>query len=197
MEKIEFTASFQVGEKDVTSIEVKPLTFLGLGKLWERMPAGAKPETYLNRARLVEQAVFKNGSEELTPSPQDVTKLPAAVAKAIITKLDVGAGPRGKVINKGDGTSSPILYKLGTPIKMKGGDGKELVIEELEFQASTYGELEDVLAAENEVQKAIELITRIAVPVGIDSLTRLPGWAIDRFTLADGIGIMKEVNPAF
>jgi hypothetical protein len=197
MQNIEFTASFQVADKPVTSIEVMPLTFVGLGKLWDRMPAGAKPEVYLNRARMKAQTIFKNGSDPLVPTDEDITKLPAQVAKKLIDAQDVGSGTPGKVVQKGDGAASPILYKLGTSIDMKDGSGKEISITELEFQASTYGELEDVLAADHEVAKAIALLTKVATPVGVESLTVLPGWALDRITLADGVGIMRNVNPAF
>lgn len=198
MEKIEFTASFQIAEKDVTEIKVNPLTFLELGQLWDQIGVGsAKAEVALQRARIKHQAHFMNGSERLIPSPEDLHKMPFPVAKAIIDALGHGQGLPGKVIGNGDGATAPILYKLGTPIEMKDGTGKARVIEELEFMASTYGELEDVFAAENEVARALALLTAIAVPVGVDGLTRLPGWAIDRITVADGVTIMKQVSNRF
>jgi hypothetical protein len=122
--------------------------------------------------------------------------MPRAVASAIIKVLDKDQGPLGKVISQGDGCTTSIVYKLGTPFGMKNAAGEAMMIEELEFMAETYGEVEDILACDNELAKAGALITKLGKPVN-SKLSILPGWALDRLTVADGVQIMRLVLPSF
>lgn len=197
MEKIEFSTDVKFGDATIESIEVAPLTFAELAKLWRRvsaMPGDAAIN--LQRERIRHQAHFTGGGKRVVPDIADLLKLPVAVAKAIIDNLDTGAGPAGEVLNEGNGITGALLYKLGTPIEMKDGKGESRDIIELEFLAETYGDVENILAAENEVQRTMALLA-IAAPVGHDKLTRLPGWAIDRITTGDGITLMRTVLPNF
>lgn len=197
MHKIEFTDKVLVGGKEVSSIEVAPLTFVELVNLWDRITDTRKPEAALQRARIMHQTRFSVGKEVVQAGPEDLTVLPYPVAKSIIDALNIGQGKEGgKVDGSGNGMTSPALYKLGTPIELVSGSEKEpVVITELEFSAGSYGEMEDVLAADSEMHKALELI-RICTPVGTN-LSRLPGWAVDRITVADGVGVMQNINTDF
>ena len=105
----------------------------------------------------------------------------------MITKV-----PAGKIIRDGDGVDKAIIYELGTPIKVQGKDP----ITELEFCASTYGDVEDVLTADLAVQQTALLLSTVAKPLGT-SLSRLPSWAIDNITVADGVSISRDVLPRF
>lgn len=196
MTKIEFTHEVKFGDKVVTGITVAPLMFLGLCDIWKGLRrTDDKVRGELQRARLLKQTTFKAADEVVVPDAMQVSKLPLPVAKAIIAALDVGSGPMGTITMKGDGVTTPIVYKLGTPIDMKSGDAT-ITIAELEFMGSTYGDLEDVLAADTDAEKAKLLLASVAVPLGT-TLSRLPGWAQDRITSSDGIGIMQHVAPLF
>jgi hypothetical protein len=198
MTKITLDQVVKFGDTVVDSITVKPLYFTELVALWQAASDKPKPEAALQRLRMIKQVEYKSVDQVFTPEYEQVGQLPIAVAKAIIAALEVGQGVMGKLVSEGgDGTTTPIVYKLGTPIEMKGADGKSKAISELEFMAKTYSEVEDVLAADTELGRALALIRDVATPLGVDGLMRLPGWALDRFTVADGLGIMRSVSPVF
>lgn len=192
MTKIEFTDGFRIGEKSVTSIEVNPLTFVTFFGLWTK----ASDNKDLRRKRIAHQTVFKAGDEVLTLDDLSLMQMPIPISKSIIDALDTGEGVAGKIIVEGDVITKPVVYKLGSPFKVKQGD-KEVVISELEFSAKTFGEVEDILIADAEMAQAMALITKLARPIEIPSLMNLPGWALDRMTIADGITIMRKVLPLF
>ncbi|MGL5733451.1 MAG: hypothetical protein ACRCYS_01185 [Beijerinckiaceae bacterium] len=196
--KVEFSEEILAGGKPVTSIEVRPLRFVEMVAIWARVDKSPlKPMIALNRERLRHQVHFLAADNtRLIPGEPELNQLPAKLAKQLLGLLDEGQGDLGKVINEGDGTSIPILYKLGTAIEIKSGKDGASLITELEFKASTFGETEDILAAGSEPAQALALLN-IAKPVEIESLQRLPGWAIDKITTADGLGIMKFVLPNF
>lgn len=197
MQPIEFNTEVKLGDKVVDAISVAHLTFSQFAAVWKRAAsAKGKPEAALQRERILHQTHFMSGGERVVPDLSQLSTLPATVAKAIINNLDADEGPAGKVISEGDGIATPIVVKLGSPIKVKDGKGVESELAELEFMASTYGELEDVLSSVDEIGKAMALLTNIASPVG-SNLPRLPGFALDRITLADGLMIMRKVCPSF
>lgn len=194
---IEFTSDVKFGEDAISSIEVHPIHFVELVGIWNRaFAATSKKEVVLQRARIMQQTHFMNGDKRIFPDEAQLRSLPLDVAKSIISSLELGQGVPGKVLGDGNGISSPVLYKLGTPISAKTGKGEKVEISELEFQATTYGEVEDVLASVSEMSQTIALIQGIAKPVST-TLMALPGWAIDRISVADGLTIMKEVLPRF
>jgi hypothetical protein len=196
MTNIEFTQEVKFGDKVVSKITVNPLLFTALCDIWKGLrTTGDKVRGELQRSRIMHQTTFHADGSAVTPDASHLMKLPALVAKAIIEALDIGSGTVGTVTSKGDGSTTPIIYKLGTPIEMKSGT-ETITISELEFMASTYGELEDILAADTDSEKAKLLLSTIAVPVGT-KLNRLPGFVLDRITTADGIGIMNNVTPLF
>ena len=97
------------------------------------------------------------------------------------------------MVKEGDGCTSSIIYKLGTPIPMNNGAG---AITEVEILAETYGAVENISVAASDMDKTVEIL-KIASPVGIDGLMTLPGWAQDQITVGDGIALMQDVLPNF
>lgn len=100
----------------------------------------------------------------------------------------------GKVVNKGDGVTTPILYQLGTPINGAGGK----TIKALEFMAATLGEVEDVLLESVDIRAAYILTTTVATPVSADvTLQRLPSWATAQISVREIKNIADTVLPSF
>jgi hypothetical protein len=197
MEKIEFEHEVKIGETVIDTITVHPLTFVEMCDLWmTAVSSKLKPQTALQRARIAYQTHFESGGKRIQIDDTSLARLPIPVAKSIIAALDIGQGTAGTVANDGDGVTSSVIYDLGTPIGMKTSKGEDQTIKSLEFQASTYGEVEDILAADNDMQRTLELIRRLARPVG-SKLTQLPAWAVDKLTVADGVTIMLKVLPRF
>ena len=199
MKKIEFSTPLSIGEKVIDEINILPLHFADLVKTWAKAErtAGDKPEAAIQRERIKHQVHFMSGKERVVPDDAQIRLIPIGIARLVIDSLDIGQGEIGKLLHAGDGITDPVLYKLGTPIEMKSGDKGVIKISELEFKATTYGELEDFLAAGSDSLRAMELLKTVAKPVEIESLMRLPGWALDKITAADGIGIIREVLPRF
>jgi len=202
MEKITFTAevSFSAPDKPVKIEEIKvaPLTFVTMCNLWTlARSAVMKPEVALQRERILYQTHFMASGKRVTPNPDDLTRLPASVAKSIIAALDLGQGTPGKVISDSDDGEKPVLYKLGDPIKMKGGPSGNALISELEFHATTFGEMEEILASDTELSQTLALLRTLANPIEHASLQRLPLWAVDQLSVADGVTIMRTVLPNF
>ena len=123
---------------------------------------------------------------------------------------DLGAPTelKGELVGVGDGIDKPITYKLTSPIKVQarsdapdGADG-DMLITELEFIARTGLEIEDVLCENTEASQTLALIRNCAKPLvaGADDnlgLMRLPDWAVEQITLADGVWILELVAPSF
>jgi hypothetical protein len=201
---IEITDQIVFGEKSITEIKVLPLSFVSFSKIWAETQnevrasrTDANGSSIMQRKRVILQAQFMAGSDRIKPEIANILQLPLKVAKQIIAALDVGEGVAGSLLNDGDGISSPVHYKLGSPLSLT-VNGKKQTIAELEFSAKVYGDVEDVLAADGEVVQALELIKRCAQPIGLDSnITTLPSWALERMTVADGVTIMRNVLPRF
>lgn len=199
MHKIEITKAVKIGDVDIESIEVHPLKFVDLAALWRKAanpPKGVKPETALQRERIKKQAKFIAKDAEVPLTDDALQKLPLIIARDIIDALELGAGTVGEVLNDGDGVTKAVIYKLGSPFAMKDGKGTSTKIEELEFLAETYGDVEDVLSADNDMAAALELVRRVAKPLGTSMLV-MPSWAVDALTVADGLGIMRNVLSRF
>lgn len=188
---------FVVGEKSVTHVAVDVINFNTLCAFITLATAMAKPESFdarLKRVRFIRQVKYFSG--ETTPielGVEDVMKMPIPAARKISGLFDEGEGLMGEIIRDGDGVSTPILYKLGTPIPV--AQGKPPIVE-LEFFASTYGELEEVLAAGDTLHQAAMLIKTVAKPVH-GTLQTLPSWASDKITIADGVTLARNVLPRF
>lgn len=182
---------FKTSDLEVNEVTVKSLGFMDLVKVW------ARASTPKGRQRAQMQAMVRFNGEE--PTLDQITKLPIRVAKNIMKGMNE-AGDKsepGGVLSEGaDGIDTPIVYRLGTPLKMKRGK-EDVLITELEFKATTYDEIEDVIAAENDLAATVELIKKLAVPVGIKGLSIVPEAALSQLTTSDGMKMAMEVLVPF
>jgi hypothetical protein len=89
--------------------------------------------------------------------------------------------------------TEPVLLKLGAPISGTTGSESK-AISELEFLAKTYGDIEQVLAGTNDMERTVALIKYVAKPAGMLSL---PSWAVDSIDIRDGFFIQQEILPRF
>ena len=188
--------SFQLGDDVIDGAVVRPLTYKGFSDVVTEAVSMKEPvlwEARVRRLRLTRQvAYYKNGT--IVPvGITDVLKLSIPDARTLIARLDDNEGPAGKIIRDGDGIDKAITYELGTPIPT--GAGKD-PIRELEFHAKTYGDIEDVMSADNPVAQTAMMISTLAKPLG-SSLSALPSWALNQITVADGVTIQRLVLPRF
>ena len=181
----------------VTAIKVAPLNFLKFVAVWSKVPLGAKkPAVALQQQRILEQAHFMVGGERFIPTIEQLGTAPGRLMREVRDQLDSDQGVPGKVLTDGDGATKPLLYKLGTPIGMRTSKDADASITELEFMGTTYSEMEDVLAADNELEQAIALIRTIAKPVG-GKMPIMTDTTMEQITMADGVTIMRAVLPRF
>jgi hypothetical protein len=187
---------FQLGETVLDGAVVRPMTLRSFAKIVTAAQSMSEPEAWtarMRRQRMVSQVQYYINGTVMPVGIADIPKMSIIDARTIISKLDNQEGNPGKIIRDGDGVDKAITYELGTPIQS--GTGKD-PIKELEFYASTYGDVEDVMAAENGVQQTVMLIQKVAKPLN-SSLMTLPSWALDTITIADGVFIMNEILPRF
>jgi hypothetical protein len=187
--------SFQLGDNVIDGAVVRPMTFQTFSSVVAEAQAMKEPEAWLARMRRVRMArqvqYYINGTV-MPVGILDIPKLSISDARSIIAKLDANEAPAGKIVRDGDGIDKAITYELGTPIPVGKGDP----IRELEFHASTYGDVEDVMAADNGVLQTVALVKKLGKPLN-SSLTALPSWALDAITISDGVFIMNEILPRF
>lgn len=186
---------FQLGDHIIDGAVIRPMTFQSFSSIVVEAYALKEPEAWLarmRRLRLSRQVSYYSNGTAVQVGFNDVPKMGIGDARSLIAKLDDNEGPPGKIVRDGDGVEKAVVYQLGTPIKMQKGDP----ISEIEFHATTYGDVEDVLAAENSILQAITLIKKLGKPLH-SSLMALPSWAIDAITVSDGVFIMNEILPRF
>ena len=187
-----------IGEVPIDYFEVQNMTFKDFATCVERAneAAGGDDLTkHLQRERILMQVKAHKSDGTVVPmNVENLLMMPLAYGKVFTSHLLKDTSPPGEVLESGDGISAPILYRLGTPIKT-GNEEKEII--ELEFQAKTFGDIEDILAAENHVQKTLKMIEMLGRPVGDLGLVTLPSWAISQITIVDGSKIMNSVLPSF
>lgn len=187
-----------LGDRIIDGAVVRPLFFQAFADMLSEVSSLTQPKTFegkLRRLRMQRQVAYYAGSQQVQLSIEEILKLPIPDARAIGLKLETidADNTAGKIVRDGNGIEQAIVYELGTPISV--GQGKT-PIKELEFTAKTYGDIEDVLAADNSIQQAVQLITTIAKPLGT-SLSLLPSWAINLITVSDGVTISNQVLPRF
>jgi len=188
--------SLQLDGRQIDGAVVKPLSFQSFADCIVAAQAMKQPQSFearIRRLRLHRQVTYYTNGSAAPVSIEEVLRLSIPDVRTLIARLDDHEGVAGKIIRDGDGIDKAITYELGTPISM--GQGKE-PIRELEFHASTYGDIEDVLAADNPIQQTAELIVRIAKPLG-STLLVLPSTALNSVTVADGVMISREILPRF
>ena len=197
---------FFIGQVQIAKLVATPLRFVDFVKCIREAHAEMKREggnnagKYVNRQRMLAQlqAVDSDGkSRPLTAL--DVMLLPRAYAMKAIRALDASLAGDGEaqVITDADGISAPLLFKLAMPLKMRTPEG-EFDVPELEFEAKTLGDIEDVIASDGPADQALALLRKCAKPVGGDvTISELPEWAIAQVSVADGLMIMDKVLPRF
>ena len=185
-----------LGDRIIDGASIRPLSFQAFADIISEAQAMTQPKTFegrLKRLRMQRQVTYYMGTNQVQLSIQDILKLPIPDTRAIVAKLDGDEGKAGKIIRTGNGIDQAMVYELGSPIST--GAGKP-PIKELEFLAKTYGDIEDVLAADNPIQQTAQLIATVAKPLG-SSLSLLPSWALTVISVADGITISQQVLPHF
>lgn len=192
---------FIVGDKRIAQITVRPIRFAGMVKaIQDAADAGMDKDnqtSYVRRARISTQADFIDTSgEKVIVDHLALSQMPREYASKLIKALDENGGKEGSLVNDGDGVSGSLIYKLGTPIAVLGGENNS-DITELEFAADTFGEVEDVLAETNSIEQTLALLKKIAKPAGNTTLIALPSWAVDAIAVQDGFTIMEKVLPRF
>lgn len=195
--------AYTIGDRRVTKLVVLPLSFrqfvdaieaANAARAAMRVPPKSNRKFVLREKRAMQvRAVLDGGGEPVAIALEDMSRMPRAYAMQIDAVLEASVEPDGKVIGKGDGAITPVLYAFGTPIKV--GD---VECPELEFMARTLGDIEDVLAESSRVAMTLALIRNCSKPIMTEkSLLVLPEWAIDQITLIDGLAIMEHVLPSF
>lgn len=188
--------SFPLDNVMIDGATIRPLTFAGLVDVIVTAQSMTQPRTFearMKRLRLQRQVTFYAGNVVVPVSPEQLLKMPIPAVRVLNTKLDGQEGPPGRIVREGDGIDKAIVYELATPIPLGQGKG---AIKELEFQASTYGDIEDVLAADFAIIQTKVLIETVAKPLGT-TLSTLPSWAANMITVGDGVTISQQVLPRF
>lgn len=188
--------SFTVGEKSVDSVVIKSITFVQFCTIAHSAQAMLQPATIegrLLRARMSQQVEYLKDGQPVILTIDEILKMPFPVAREIQAKFGDSTMKRGKVIGEGDGVTTAVRFELGTPIELAEGKGS---IRELEFLATTYGELEDVVAGVDPLEQALSLIKSIAKPVH-ETLQTLPSWGVEKISVADGLTIAEVILPRF
>ena len=147
--------------------------------------------------RQLQVKAYDAGGTEIPIGDGELLQLPRPLYARITENIDMNSGaPAGKIIADGDGLDHPLIFQLGTGINI-GGD-KAQVITDLEFQAKTGADIEDVLCETTGAGQALTLIMTCATPLTKDlGLLRLPSWAVEQITEADGMEIVTKVLPRF
>jgi hypothetical protein len=192
-----------IKEKSVVEFKVNKIFLTGFYKVANEttslVPVGQKRWQLTNkRMRIKHQvrAVTETG-EELMLDDQDITQIPIVYAGKIDNALNDDDSTPGEIVNSGDGITTPILYRLGTPLKVQ-ANNEASAITELEFFARIFGDIEEVLAETESLGQTVALLRSVAKPLGVnDTLQRLPEWALDRVSLPDAFKIAEEILPRF
>ena len=208
------TPPYIVNGKGVAKLTLEPLMFAAWVSIMDKAAIEAAQSSGRNADGTARMAAFRkatmreqmrrrlkawdaNGAP-IALKDGDILNLPRAYAMQALRHADrPPGGTAGEVLADGDGLNAPVLYRLGTPVRLAGPEG-DLTIEEVEIQARTLGDIEDVLAQDTPASQALSLIATCAKPVGLSiPLQRLPTWALDQITIADGDAIAERILPRF
>lgn len=178
--------------------EVRPINWKEFIGIANSVSAKTTREMFTaqQRARLLKQVKsFDSGANELTFTAVELAALPPGIGKKLVKASSDVLDTEGEavIVNDGDGITTPIVVKLGQPLKM----GEESITE-LEFFAKTFGDIETVLAHEERGTQSVILIETVAKPITSSlKLQALPSWASDSVTVNDGSFIAQKVLPRF
>jgi hypothetical protein len=193
MKTIDLVSPVTIDDVVYNQAKISPINFKKFANYaTEASSENAKFQVTLRRVAMKGQVVLVNGDKTAALTDASIQQLPFKAGKQLSEAAIEDGSPSGKIVSpsENDGTSKSIVYRLATPLKF----GNAKPIEEIEFLANTYGELEMVLVEENQLMKTLKLIETVARPAG---MLALPSWAVDALTVGDGVGIMKDVAPSF
>ena len=192
---VKVKGKFELDGKSVSGFRIEPCSFRQFAKATEAAQSDATEFAKALTRHLIKAMVtveFKDGNSRKI-AESEVPALPVKEALEITNLVGTDQRQGGEVTGGGNGIDSPLLFKLGTPIKFQTG-----VVKELEFRAQTFGDIEGVVALDNSVAQAVELIQKCATPLGKDiTLIALPDTALDAMAAEDGIAIIRDVLPGF
>ncbi len=148
------------------------------------------------RMSLLSAMVDKDGAN-LPVEYDAIPRLPPALGKALLSVADSAIGQGGKVIAEGDGVDTAIMFKLANPLRMTSSKSGAVEIDELEFQAKTFGALEGALSAATGYDQTLGIIRHCATAPQAPQLPALPEMLVAQISLSDGIAILRHVLPTF
>lgn len=191
---------FNIGEKSIVELKLAPIGFVSLTEAATVAKIAArdgKVAKHFTRQRILRQVKAIDGTgQEIALDVPSLLAMPIPYAKKLPELINFDFSEAGEILQNGDGVTTPIRYKLGKPIEAEDGKGGKVTILELEFQASTYGDIEDVISEDGPLDQTVALINKCATPVGV-SLMALPEWALNEIAVADGIFISGEILKSF
>lgn len=187
------------GDAEVARMDVRPLTYAefvsAVSFCSQEAGRSERPfQTLLLRVQIgMQTTIVGTDGKHIKMTPEGLDLVPQRYAKQLTAAVLEMDGEPGEVVGEVV-PGGRVNYRLGTPIPIKGG-----AITELEMSASTFGDLEDVMAAQTELDKGFYLIRDRARPLGtgVGGLQTLPESALEQITLADGLKIVRDVLPAF
>lgn len=194
--EIPFPSGFEIDGKRAVKMIVRPINFSQFAECARAVSGSDNAGVQLTRERAKAQVrVIDEKGASSALDDASIAKLPVRVGIQMNAALSKDTTDEvGSVVkNSGDGIDAPLLFKLGKPLKM-GGDNPP--VNELEFHARTYGDIEAIIAAPNQIEQTAELIKGCARPVS-GKLLALPDVLIDQIAMEDGIAIMMDVLPNF
>lgn len=196
---------YMIGEARVDRLVVKPIglaAFLKARDAARQAMAVAKasdfPKFIARERRAIQISAIDAAGKAFAISETAMMEMPIRYAVAADRAMQEVLDDAGTIVIEGDGAGSAVIYALGKPLtaSTKGGDAVE--ISEIEFNARTLRDVEDVLAAGEGLDGALAFIQKCGKPVGKDvTLQALPSWAVEQISLADGVQILNEVMPGF
>ena len=182
---------FTVGEKTVSEVTVSPILF----KAQVEMEEKASSAKDLSRRRMKSSIRFDGSpitDEQISLlSPRVGMKL----RKAVSDIMGSGSEGAGEILTPdADGIDKPILYRFGTPLTMKSSNKGTVEIKEVEIQIRSYADLEDVVSQPTLPRMLIELLAKVAAPVGGGvALKVIPQVALDSLQTADATYLIDNV----
>jgi len=189
-----------------SSFKVFELPFMAFAKTFEDASRVAGRDTSSDEFARAQRAyrrqaqvkAYDAGGTEIPVTGDELIHVNVHTYARIMAGIDFSLiVPTGKIISDGDGCDVPIIFQLGTGIRITGDQGEQ-VITDLEFQAKTGGDIEDVLIKSSRIVQAATLIKTCAKPLTKDlGLLVLPSWALDQITMTDGTEIMEKVLSRF
>jgi hypothetical protein len=187
------------GANGFTRFTVEPISYTKFIEISQSVVVKDRKDLQkvLKRNRIFSQVTAYNEKGKADFTEIELAALPPSLGKKLVVAIDkVLDQEKGCEILSGkesDGVSEPILVKLGSPLTM----GTE-TIEELEFQAKTYGDIEAVLAENDGGLQSLLFIENLAKPITSNlKLQALPSWAVNQITPVDGLFIANTVMPRF